>query len=60
MLENLDFEVEVMYYANFSFPLLNRLPKFYKMIFRYEDKLSKMGIAMWIAKRIVVIAKQNK
>lgn len=60
MIESLNFEVEVMYLANFSFPLLNRLPKFYKKIFTYEDKLSKMKIARVIAKRIVVIAKQNK
>ena len=59
-LESAGFEVEVVYFANFSFPLLNRLPKFYEIIFRYENKLSKMRIARWIAKRIVVIAKQNK
>lgn len=59
-LESSNFEVEVWYFANFSLPLLNRLPKFYEIIFRYENKLSKRWIARWIAKRIVMIAKANK
>lgn len=57
MLENLGFEVNEIYFANFGFPLLNRLPKFYKIVFRYENRLSKLRIAKWIAKRIVIIAK---
>lgn len=57
LLESMDFEVKVAYYANFAFTFLNRLPKFCKIIFPYENKLSKMWIARWIAKRIVVIAK---
>ena len=57
LLESLDFEVEVAYFANFAFTLLNELPKFCKIIFPYENKLSKMWIAQGIAKRIVVIAK---
>lgn len=57
MLGSLGFEVEVMYFTNFSCPLLNRFPQFIKIIFKYENKLSKMRVAKWIAKRIVVIAK---
>lgn len=60
LLESLDYEEEVAYHTNFAVPLLNRLPKFYKLIFKYENKISKMWIARWIAKRIVVIAKANK
>ena len=58
-LESLNFEVEVIYFANFIFPILNRLPQFYKIIFKYENRLSKMRIAKWIAKRIVIIAKSE-
>ena len=60
MLENFDFEVNEIHFANFGFPLLNRLPKFYKIVFKYENRLSKLRIAKWIAKRIVVIAKNLK
>jgi SAM-dependent methyltransferase len=60
LLERSGFEVEVIYFTNFAVTFLNRLPKFYKIIFKYENKLSKMWIARWIAKRIVVIAKANK
>jgi cyclopropane fatty-acyl-phospholipid synthase-like methyltransferase len=60
LLESLDFKVEVAYYANFAVTLLNKMPNFYKIIFKYENKLSKTWIARWIAKRIIVIAKANK
>lgn len=58
-LENLNFSIEHLYFSNFIFPILNKLPKFYKIIFRYENKLSKMWIAKWISKRIVIIAKSE-
>ena len=60
LLESMDYEVEVAYHTNFAVALLNRSPKICKMIFEYENKLSKMWLARWIAKRIVVIAKANK
>jgi ubiquinone/menaquinone biosynthesis C-methylase UbiE len=59
LLESMDFEVEEAYFANFEAPLLIRLPKYCKTIFPYENKLSNMWIARWIARRIVVIAKSN-
>ena len=60
LLKSLDYEVEVAYYTNFAVPLLDRSTKFCKMVFKYENKISKMWIARWIAKRFVVIAKANK
>ena len=60
LLESLDYKVEEAYHTNFAVTLLNRLPKFCKIVFKYENKLSKMWFARWMAKRIVVIAKANK